>query len=117
METATRAARLRTRLSEPEVIRVSGAHDALSALVATIAGAGVAEALCRSNRYVDAGADAILMHSKRSGPALRAAVRSMRDALGQVLVAGSSTPIEPQIAPMADIFRLQRVDQWLALES
>src|SRR5256714_15429306 len=34
METATKATRLRARLSEPEVIRVSGAHDALSALVA-----------------------------------------------------------------------------------
>lgn len=287
METVTKAARLRTRLSEPEVIRVSGAHDALSALVAeevgfdavwasslaisaargvpdmslltmtdylqaamhindvcgcpviadcdtgfgnnvnvaymvrqyeaagiaavciedkvfpkrnsfvetdqvledadafarkveiakqtqrtedflviarteaAIAGAGVAEALRRCHRYVDAGADAILMHSKRSGPdevleflaewhgrapvvvvpttyyswhlddaakagvamviyanqALRAAVSSMKDALAQVLDAGSSTPIEPRIAPMADIFRLQRVDQWLALES
>jgi phosphoenolpyruvate phosphomutase len=128
---------------------------------AAIAGAGVAEALRRCHRYADAGADAILMHSKRSRPdeviefldewqgrapvvivpttyyswhlddaakagvsmviyanqALRASVRSMRDALLQVLDAGSSTPIEEQIAPMADIFRLQRVDQWLALES
>jgi phosphoenolpyruvate phosphomutase len=34
METAAKAARLRARLAQPEVIRVSGAHDALSALVA-----------------------------------------------------------------------------------
>ncbi len=128
---------------------------------AAIAGAGVDEALRRCHRYVDAGADAVLMHSKRPHPdevieflgewqgrapvvvvpttyyswhldeaakagvsmviyanqALRASVRSMQDSLTQVLDAGSSMPIEHQIAPMADIFRLQRVDQWLALEA
>jgi phosphoenolpyruvate phosphomutase len=128
---------------------------------ALIAGAGIDEALCRAHGYVDAGADAILMHSKSREPdeivafleqwegrapvvvvpttyyswhvsdaakagvavviyanqALRAAVCSMRNALHQVLDAGSSVPIEKEIAPMADIFRLQRVDEWLALES
>jgi phosphoenolpyruvate phosphomutase len=128
---------------------------------AAIAGAGVPEALRRCHLYVDAGADAILMHSKSSRPdeviefldgwegrapvvvvpttyfswhlddaakagvsmviyanqALRAAVSSMTQALRQVYAAGSSDPIENEIAPMADIFRLQRVDQWLALES
>jgi phosphoenolpyruvate phosphomutase len=128
---------------------------------AAIAGAGVPEALRRAHLYADAGADAILMHSKSSEPdevltflagwqrrapvvvvpttyydwhihdaaqagvamviyanqALRAAVRSMQRAWCQVLDAGSSTPIEAEIAPMADIFRLQRVDEWLALES
>jgi phosphoenolpyruvate phosphomutase len=128
---------------------------------AAIAGAGIAEALRRAHLYVDAGADAILMHSKSSEPdevldflcqwegrapvvvvpttyyawhvddaakagvsmviyanqALRAAVRSMRHVLSQVLLAGSSVCVEKQIAPMSDIFRLQRVDEWLALES
>ncbi len=128
---------------------------------ALIAGAGIGEALRRAHGYVDAGADAILMHSKSREPdevvafldlwqgrapvvvvpttyyawhvqdaaeagvavviyanqALRAAVCSMRQALRQVLDAGSSVPIEKEIAPMADIFRLQRVDEWLALES
>jgi phosphoenolpyruvate phosphomutase len=128
---------------------------------ALIAGAGIGEALRRAHGYVDAGADAILMHSKSREPdevvafldlwqgrapvvvvpttyyawhvqdaaeagvavviyanqALRAAVCSMRHALRQVLDAGSSVPIEKEIAPMADIFRLQRVDEWLALES
>lgn len=128
---------------------------------AAIAGAGVPEALRRAHLYTDAGADAILMHSKSSEPdevltflaqwrrrapvvvvpttyhdwhvhdaaqagvtmviyanqALRAAVRSMQRTLCQVLDAGSSTPVEDEIAPMDDIFRLQRVDEWLALEA
>jgi 2-methylisocitrate lyase-like PEP mutase family enzyme len=91
METQTTAARLRTRLSGPGVVRVSGAHD-------DAARAGVAMVIYANQ-------------------ALRAAVRSMQDALGQVLDSGSSSPIEPRIAPMTDIFRLQRVEQWLALES
>ncbi len=128
---------------------------------AAIAGAGVDEALRRAHRYVDAGADAVLMHSKSAQPdevlsfldqwqrrapvvvvpttyygwpaehaaeagvamviyanqALRASVQSMRQALGAVLAAGCSVGIEEQIAPMAEIFRLQRVDDWLALEA
>jgi phosphoenolpyruvate phosphomutase len=47
---------------------------------------------------------------------LRAAVRSMGLVLGRVLDAGSSAPVEEDIASMAEIFRLQRVDEWLALE-
>jgi phosphoenolpyruvate phosphomutase len=128
---------------------------------AFIAGAGVEEALRRAHRYIDAGADAILMHSKSRYPdevltflsqwelrapvvvvpttyyawhvteaakagvsmviyanqALRASVHSMKHALNRGLDAGSSFPIEEDIAPMRDIFRLQRVDEWLALES
>src|SRR2546429_3210473 len=122
---------------------------------AAIAGAGVDEALRRAHRYVDAGADAVLMHSKSAQPdevlsfldrwqrrapvvvvpttyygwpaehaaeagvamviyanqALRASVQSMRQALGAVLAAGCSVGIEEQIAPTAEIFRLQRVDR------
>ena len=128
---------------------------------AAIAGAGVGEALRRAHRYVDAGADAVLMHSKSAQPdevlsflaewqrrapvvvvpttyygwsadraaaagasmviyanqALRASVQSMRQTLGEVLADGSSVGIEDRIAPMAEIFRLQRVDDWLALEA
>ena len=128
---------------------------------AAIAGAGVGEALRRAHRYVDAGADAVLMHSKSPQPdevlgflaewrhrapvvvvpttyygwpadraeaagvsmviyanqALRASVQSMRQALGEVLADGCSVGIEDRIAPMAEIFRLQRVDDWLALEA
>jgi phosphoenolpyruvate phosphomutase len=128
---------------------------------AAIAGLGVDEALRRAHRYVDAGADAVLMHSKSRQPdevldfcrrwrcrapvvvvpttyygwhvdeaakagvsmviyanqALRASVSSMQHALQSVLTNGSSVPVEADIAPMADIFRLQRVDEWLALES
>jgi len=128
---------------------------------ALIAGAGLDEALHRAHRYVDAGADAILMHSKSRQPdeiitfldrwqqrapvvvvpttyynwhvseaakagvkmviyanqALRASVSSMKQALNRVLDAGFSFPIEEEIASMREIFRLQRVDEWLALES
>jgi phosphoenolpyruvate phosphomutase len=127
---------------------------------ALIAGAGLDEALRRAHRYVDAGADAILMHSKSRQPdevitfldrwqhrapvvvvpttyynwhvseaakagvkmviyanqALRASVSSMKQALIRVLDAGFSFPIEEEIASMREIFRLQRVDEWLALE-
>jgi phosphoenolpyruvate phosphomutase len=127
---------------------------------AAIAGSGIGDALRRAHRYVDAGADAILMHSKSPEPdevlgflakwgrrapvvvipttyytwhvddaakagvamviyanhALRAAVRSMKQVLDEVLTAGSSVPVEDRIAPMRDIFGLQRVDEWLALE-
>src|SRR2546430_3452232 len=128
---------------------------------AAIAGAGIPEALRRAHKYVDAGADAILMHSKSAQPdevltfleewqgrapvvvvpttyfdwhvddaakagvtmviyanqALRAAVHSIRSALRETLATGSSVSIEKTIAPMADIFRLQRVDEWLELEA
>ncbi len=127
---------------------------------AAIAGRGVGEALRRAHLYVEAGADAILMHSKSREPdevlefcaawrrrapvvvvpttyyawhvddaaeagvamviyanqALRASVSSMEHTLRQTLAKGSSVPVEADIAPMADIFRLQRVDEWLALE-
>jgi phosphoenolpyruvate phosphomutase len=128
---------------------------------ALIAGTGMADALRRARRYVDAGADAILVHSKSSRPdevceflarwsgdvpvvvvpttyytwhldeaaragvsvviyanqGLRAAVSSVREALRQVYDAGSSVAIETEIAPIAEIFRLQRVSDWMALES
>ena len=127
---------------------------------AAIAGLGVDEALRRAERYADAGADAILMHSKSPLPdevqaflarwhrrapvvvvpttyyhwhakdaqaagvsmviyanqGLRASVRSMRKAWNEVFAVGSSAPIEEKIAPMAEIFRLQRVDDWLSFE-
>jgi phosphoenolpyruvate phosphomutase len=127
---------------------------------AAIAGFGVGEALRRAHRYVDAGADAILMHSKSPLPdeilafladwrrrapvvvvpttyfhwhvkdaetagvsmviyanqGLRACVRSMRKVWNEVRAVGSSASIEGRIAPMAEVFRLQRVDDWLSLE-
>jgi phosphoenolpyruvate phosphomutase len=128
---------------------------------ALIAGEGTDDALKRALQYADAGADAILVHSKSQTPhevieflhrwphvvpvvvvpttyynwhlneaanagvaviiyanqGLRAAVRSMRDTLRQVYEAGSSVSVEPEIASVADIFRLQRLNDWLALES
>jgi phosphoenolpyruvate phosphomutase len=149
------------KIETAKLTQQSGDFVVIARTEALIAGAGLDEALRRAHRYVDAGADAILMHSKSKRPdeivtfldrwqqrapvvvvpttyhewsieeaakagvamviyanqALRASVYSMTRALNQVLDAGSSTPIEEQIAPMRDIFRLQRVDEWLALES
>jgi phosphoenolpyruvate phosphomutase len=67
--------------------------------------------------HVDDAAKAGVSMVIYANQALRAAVRSMRHVLSQVLLAGSSVCVEKQIAPMSDIFRLQRVDEWLALES
>ena len=149
------------KIEVAKVTQRTGDFLVIARTEAAIAGAGVPEALRRCHRYVDAGADAILMRSKSPCPdevlaflaewrgrapvvivpttyyswhlddaakagvamviyanqAMRAAVRSMRDVLGEVLRAGSSGAIEQDIAPMTDIFRLQRVDEWLALES
>ena len=127
---------------------------------AAIAGMGVDEALRRARIYVEAGADAVLMHSKSPLPdeveaflrewggrapvvvvpttyyhwhvkdaeragvamliyanqALRACVRSMRKVWNEVLTVGSSASMEERIASMAEIFRLQRMDDWLSLQ-
>src|SRR5947208_1442527 len=88
MPPLSKAELLRDHLAGPGPVRVAGAHDALSArkieiakqtqstqeflligrTEAAIAGAGVDEALRRAHRYVEAGADAVLMHSKSAQP-------------------------------------------------
>jgi phosphoenolpyruvate phosphomutase len=47
---------------------------------------------------------------------LRAVVRSVRETLYAIHQEGTSVPVEDDIAPISDIFRLQRLDQWLGVE-
>jgi phosphoenolpyruvate phosphomutase len=116
-----------------------------------IAGLSVNEAIRRAEAYVEAGADAVLVHSKAPDPGeiwaflerwrqqapvvvvpttyfgvhateltargvrmviyanqgIRAAVKAMKDAFRELQLAGSSRPIEPRIASMAELFELQ----------
>lgn len=118
---------------------------------ALISGLDVDEALRRANAYVDAGADAILVHSKAPTPdqvwaflaawrgrapivvvpttyydvsaadlerrgvrvviyanhGLRAAVRAMKETLGELHRDGSSRQVEDRIATVAELLELQ----------
>jgi len=118
---------------------------------ALISGRGVHEALRRAGAYVEAGADAILVHSKAPTPievwgflaawegrapvvvvpttyfdvdvaeferhgvsvviyanhGLRAAVRAMRETLGELRRSGSSRCVEDRIATVAELLELQ----------
>jgi phosphoenolpyruvate phosphomutase len=124
---------------------------------ALIAGVGLEEALRRAAVYERAGADALLIHSKRNTPdevfafreqyrgvlpviivpttypqvtadelhgrgidaviyanqALRGAISAMRDVLAQIAVSGTTSGIEDGIAPLKDVFALQRMDELL----
>lgn len=127
---------------------------------ALIAGLGLDHALHRAGAYADAGADAILVHSKKksseeledflrkwdrpqpivavpttyyrwtaeqaeeagikiviyANQALRASVTASRKTLRTICSTGSSEAVEDSIAPMSEIFELQQLGQWLALE-
>ncbi|MFE2867960.1 isocitrate lyase/phosphoenolpyruvate mutase family protein [Embleya sp. NPDC059259] len=127
---------------------------------ALISGLGVDEALKRCSAYADAGADAVLVHSKirtseqitrfldgwdgavpvvvvpttypdwdaRAAAAagvsvviyanqgLRATVSSLRDTYGAIFREGSSVEVEDRIASVQEVFRLQRLDAWKALD-
>lgn len=128
---------------------------------ALIDGLGVATALERCRAYADAGADAVLVHSKaktneeilaflaqwksyapvvivpttypnwhiadvyRAGVStviyanqgLRAMVRSLRETYHAIHTAGTTAEIEGSIASVRDIFDLQQLSTWQALES
>lgn len=136
--------------------QTSGFH-VIARTEALIAGHSVDEAIQRCQRYVEAGADSVLVHSKapskdpileflnqwdkrapvvivpttypdwmaddayRAGASviiyanqtLRAMVRSARQVLETIHKHGSSLPVEEHIAPLAEIFELQRLEQWL----
>ncbi|MFE1558324.1 isocitrate lyase/phosphoenolpyruvate mutase family protein [Streptomyces sp. NPDC058734] len=121
---------------------------------------GVDEALTRCNAYADAGADAILIHSKKrdegeivefldawdgrrpvvivpttypqwsaaeaekhgvsmviyANQGLRATVQALRDTFTTIVAEGSSLGVEDEIAPVSDVFALQNLGDWLALE-
>jgi len=122
---------------------------------ALIAGWGLAEALRRSEAYVGAGADAILIHSAKATPEevlafrkewgdrapvvivptkyyrtpteifrsagfsvaiwanhlLRAALAAMQSTARALAREESAAAVEDQIAPLAEVFRLQGVDE------
>jgi phosphoenolpyruvate phosphomutase len=124
---------------------------------ALIAGAGMTEALRRAEAYTAAGADALLIHSKKSGPdevyefrelfdgpiplivvpttyntvttkdlqaagfgaviyanhALRGAIEAMQQVLAQIHQDGTTQYVESRIAPLKQVFDLQRVDAML----
>lgn len=48
---------------------------------------------------------------------IRATIAALRSALGQIIDSGSSESIEPAIASVRDIFELQELKKWTALES
>ncbi|MFI5528230.1 isocitrate lyase/phosphoenolpyruvate mutase family protein [Kitasatospora sp. NPDC051853] len=128
---------------------------------ALISGLTVQEALERCAAYADAGADAVLIHSKRrdeqeiaeflagwdgrrpvvivpttypqlsatdahkhgasvviyANQGLRATVQALRDTFSAIVQDGTSLGVEDGIVPVSDIFALQRLDDWLALEA
>lgn len=127
---------------------------------ALISGQDVAEAVHRCSAYADAGADAVLVHSKSrtneqilrfldkwsgavpvvvvpttypdwsaqdagaagvsviiyANQGLRATVTSLREAYRAIYQQGRSTELEGRIVDIQEIFRLQRLDEWKALE-
>lgn len=122
---------------------------------AFITGWDTAEALRRAEAYHRAGADAVLVHSKKSGPddivafmrewgnrcpivivpttyystptglfeeigvslviwanhLLRSSIATMKETISQIYRERSLAGIEPKIAPVAEVFRLQRADE------
>lgn len=127
---------------------------------ALISGRGVDEALERCYAYADAGADAVLIHSKArtevdvvaflaewdkrrpvvivpttypgwhtaaaakhgvsvivyANQGLRATVHMLRKTFRRIYTEGDSASIEDTITPISEIFALQRLDEWQALE-
>lgn len=127
---------------------------------ALIAGWGLDEAMRRASAYHDAGADAILMHSKQSNAdqildfmgewgdrspvvivptmypftptevfeeagvslviwanhMLRSSITAMQKTASVIRDAGSLAPVENEIVPVSEIFRLQNADELKAAE-
>jgi phosphoenolpyruvate phosphomutase len=122
---------------------------------------GVEEALLRCYAYAEAGADAVLIHSKKkdqreimefldgwdgrrpvvivpttypqwpaveaekhgasvviyANQGLRASIQALRVTYSAILQAGTSLGVEDAIAPVSEVFDLQELDEWLALEA
>ncbi|WP_058041004.1 isocitrate lyase/phosphoenolpyruvate mutase family protein [Streptomyces roseifaciens] len=127
---------------------------------AFIDGLDAEEALNRCMKYVEAGADAVLVHSKQktqhqieefladwddrapvvivpttypswpaerarqagasmviyANQALRATVSSVQQTLRSIYDKGSSEGVEADIAPVSEIFELQRLNEWIELD-
>jgi phosphoenolpyruvate phosphomutase len=130
-------------------------------LEALISGRGMAEALRRAQVYEQAGADALLIHSKKASPeeifafraaytgelpvivvpttyhgvtaqelsdrgfalaiyanqALRSAVRAMKQTLAKIRNDGTTHYVEGNLAPMSEIFELQRMPDMLSQQA
>ncbi|MEY9846402.1 phosphoenolpyruvate phosphomutase [Streptacidiphilus sp. BW17] len=128
---------------------------------ALINGESVEEALKRCNAYADAGADAILIHSKSkseneiteflgqwdgrmpvvvvpttyphwsahearkhgvsvviyANQGLRATIEAVRSTFKTIYAEGTSLSVEDSIAPVSEVFSLQKLDEWLGLEA
>jgi phosphoenolpyruvate phosphomutase len=128
---------------------------------ALIAGLDVSAALARCHAYADAGADAVLIHSKATtneqvlefleqwggrcpvvivpttypdwhaddvakagvsvviyaNQGLRATIACLRETYSTILEQGQSVGLEPRMAKVDDVFALQRVADWLRLQS
>ncbi|MEU6628803.1 isocitrate lyase/phosphoenolpyruvate mutase family protein [Streptomyces parvus] len=163
------AAASQTLLSVPEFVRkIETAKAAqrtedfylIARCEALINKMGVDDALARCNAYADAGADAILIHSKQrdqgeivefldgwdgrrpvvivpttypqwsateaekhgvsmviyANQGLRATVQAVRETFRAIYADGTSLGVEDGIAPVSDVFALQNLDDWLALE-
>jgi phosphoenolpyruvate phosphomutase len=126
-------------------------------LEALISGLGMDEALRRAEAYERAGADALLIHSKKTDPgevyafreaydgelpvivvpttynhvtaeeleqrgfamaiyanqALRSSIRAMREVLTRIHREGTTCHVESELAPLKEVFDLQRVPQML----
>ncbi|MFE9782877.1 isocitrate lyase/phosphoenolpyruvate mutase family protein [Streptomyces sp. NPDC005775] len=48
---------------------------------------------------------------------LRATVQALRSTFGTIFADGTSLGVEDEIAPVSDVFGLQKLDDWLALEA
>ncbi len=127
---------------------------------ALIDGRSMDEAVARCTAYVEAGADALLVHSKQktnsqimefmanwqgqvpiiivpttypswhidriadagisaaiyANQGLRATITALRSTYGEIIKSGSSESIEPSIASVREVFGLQDLEKWMALE-
>ncbi|MEW1724328.1 isocitrate lyase/phosphoenolpyruvate mutase family protein [Streptomyces sp. NPDC093109] len=127
---------------------------------ALINGLPVTEALHRARSYADAGADAILIHSKAAtneqvvdflnrwegrlpvvivpttypnwhadvmaaagvsvviyaNHGLRATITGLRETFASILAHGDTMKLEEELAPVRDVFALQGLDAWQALD-
>ena len=157
LDADTFASKIRTAVSARE----SGAFAIIARTEALIAGQGLDEALRRCHLYVDAGADAVLVHSKartnaevreftgrwqarapvvvvpttyphwtadeaaREGVSvmiyanqgLRATVRALRETCAEIIDSGGTAGIEGRIASVEEIFELQDLADWQALDA
>ncbi len=148
------------RIKAGKDVQSDGNFSLIARTEAFIAGWGVEEALRRAHAYVEAGADAILVHSKLRHPQdlleflqkwqecspviivptayydfplenfadkgvavvvwanhlLRSSITAMQKTAGQIAAEKSIRNIEKKISPLAEIFRLQNMDEYREAE-